>query len=220
MNVIIIGPPGAGKGTQAAVVAGVCGMRHLSSGDLLRESARKGEELGLKAQEFMSSGELVPDNLMIELVVKEVARLAETGSGALLDGFPRTIEQARALLDSFVGNNIRLDKVIFLKASDEIVVERLCGRMVCPDCGAVYHIKLHSPAVAGRCDVCSNSELVVRADDREDVILQRLRVYRENTEPVLSFFRKRGFVFEVDSDRQSEEVSEDIIRELKRIGGS
>lgn len=217
MNIIIIGSPGAGKGTQAAKIVAACAMRHLSSGNLLRLAIKKGDELGLQAGRFMEAGELVPDQLTIELVVKEITALAKTGLGTLLDGFPRTIRQAEALLASFAEYNIKLDRVVFLRASDELVLERLCGRMVCPDCGAVYHVKQQPPAVAGHCDVCTDSKLVVRADDREDVIVQRLRVYRENTEPVLEFFNRQGLVLEVDSNRSSDEVSEEIIRELKRI---
>jgi len=220
MKLLIMGPPGAGKGTQAAILAEEFSVAHLSSGDLLRKSVQEGEELGRKAKSYMDSGGLVPDELMISLILKEVLDLVARGKGFLLDGFPRTIEQARALEEAFETNGVKIDRVINLKVEDFTVVSRLSGRRVCTECSKIYHVKDMPPRVAGFCDLHPSAELSIRSDDREEVIRQRLEVYRENTEPILDFYEKSGLVLDIEGNQDKKEITQRIIAELGGVNES
>ena len=214
MKLVIMGPPGAGKGTQAAILAERFGIFHLSSGDILRKSVKAGEELGRQAKSFMDSGGLVPDALMISLILNEVLALVEAGQGFLLDGFPRTVDQARALDQAFDDNQVRIDKVINLKVSDEVVVERLSGRRVCPDCAKVYHVRDLPPKAEGVCDMHPEARLSIRSDDAEEVIRQRLAVYVQNTKPILDFYEKSGLVLDIDGNRNKTDITQGIVDQL------
>jgi len=214
MKLLIMGPPGAGKGTQAAILAEEFGLRHLSSGDLLRRSVQEGQELGRKAKSYMDSGGLVPDELMIELILNEVVTLVSEAKGFLLDGFPRTLEQAEALEESFGNHGVQIDRVINLKVEDTVVVSRLSGRRVCPECGKVYHVLDLPPLREGVCDLHPDKELYTRSDDHENVIRERLRVYQENTEPILGFYKKSGLILDIAGNQDKKEITRRIIAEL------
>jgi adenylate kinase len=186
MIAILLGPPGVGKGTQGVILCERRGLRHLSTGDLLRKARREGTALGLEAQSFMDRGELVPDSVIIGMV-REALTVARDEAGVVFDGFPRTVAQAEALDEVLEALGRRLDYVVVLQADDEVLVKRLAGRRSCPDCGAVYNVHFNPPDVEGRCDRCG-ATLVHRADDQPDTVRTRLEVYRELTEPLIAFY--------------------------------
>jgi len=206
--VVFLGPPGAGKGTQAKLLSQRMGLLHLSTGDILREAVKNQTPLGLKAKEYMDRGELVPDSLIVALIEE---CLPEEG-GVILDGFPRTVAQAQALEDMLSSRNKKLSKVILFDSPDEVIVDRLSGRRVCSNCGAVYHIKYNPPKREGVCDLCGGS-LVQREDDKEDVIRHRLEVYRKQTEPLIDFYQKRNIIFRLDATKDIQ----DLFSELEGI---
>ncbi len=208
MILVFLGPPGAGKGTQAKRLAEEFGFKHLSTGDILREAIRKGTPLGRKAKEYIERGELVPDDLMIALI-EEV--LPEEG-GVILDGFPRTITQAEALDQMLERKGLKLSRAILFDVDDDVVVERLSGRRVCPNCGAVYHIKYRPPKNDEICDICG-AQLVQREDDREEVVRRRLEVYRKQTAPLIDYYETKGILIRLDATKDIEEV----YQELKRV---
>ena len=192
MKLIFLGAPGAGKGTIAAAVGKAQGMPQVSTGDLFREAVKNGTELGLRVKGIMERGELVPDELTIALVRERLGR-RDTAGGYILDGFPRTIPQAEALT-AFQ----RIDGVINFLCSEQVVVRRLSGRRVCRACGAIYHVENMPPHREGVCDRCGG-ELYIRDDDRLESIHNRLRVYREQTEPLIGYYRSRGLLHDIDS---------------------
>ena len=199
MRLIFLGAPGAGKGTVAAAVSKEYGIPPVSTGDLFREAVKNGTELGRRVKGIMERGELVPDELTIALV-RERFRGPDTAAGFILDGFPRTIPQAQAL-DSFQ----RIDAVINFQSSDEVVVRRLSGRRVCRNCGAIYHVENMPPRREGVCDRCGG-ELYVRDDDRIESIRNRLRVYREQTAPLIDYYRQKGLLHDIDSAKSVEDT--------------
>lgn len=192
MNLIFLGPPGAGKGTLAAHVSEEYGIPQISTGDLFREAVRGGTELGKKAKAIMDRGELVPDSLTVDLVKERLAQ-PDARRGFILDGFPRTVPQADALQAL-----APIDRVINFLADDELVVRRLSGRRVCRSCGAIYHVENIPPKVEGVCDRCGG-ELYTRSDDQIDAIRRRLEVYRQQTEPLIQYYRQRGKLQDLDS---------------------
>lgn len=204
MRCILLGPPGAGKGTQASVIRKKYEVAHISTGDILRSNVKEKTELGLKASSYMESGELVPDSLIIEMMRKRLA-LPDCQKGFLLDGFPRTVSQAESL-DSLLDEiGVALDAVILLDVSDDVVVERLSGRRICRKCGAIYHLQNHPPRVDGICDLCGG-DLYQRKDDTEEVIRQRLQVYHKQTSPLVEYYRKTGMLRSVDAEKSSDNV--------------
>lgn len=213
MRVIFIGPPGAGKGTQAEVISRDQGIAHISTGDILRKNVAEGTELGKAAREFMDAGKLVPDDIIIGMMEK---RLAEKDclKGFILDGFPRTVPQAKALDALLDRMGIALDGVILFEAPDEVVVRRLSGRRVCRSCGAIYNVRSKPPGEDDRCDKCGG-ELYQRDDDREEVVRNRLEVYKEQTAPLIGYYREKGLLVEVDASRESAEVVADIVNSVK-----
>jgi len=211
MRIVLMGMPGVGKGTQALRLKAETGAVHLSTGDILREAVQAGSDLGRRAKDYMESGALVPDELMGELIG---ARLdSRTRTSFILDGFPRTLEQVRILDAVLARAEIELDGVYLLSAPEEEIVRRLSGRRVCPHCGAVFHLESHPPQAAGVCDACG-AALAQRPDDAEEVIRERLRVYREQTLPLAAEYRGRGLLHEVDGTGGPDEVFSRLQREL------
>ncbi len=211
MNLVLFGPPGAGKGTQGTVLAEPRGLMKISTGDILRDAVRAGTELGLQAKKFMDAGELVPDSVILGLVREAIQ---DAGSGFIMDGFPRTIAQAEGVdaMLSEMGKNI--DAVIILDVPDETLVQRLSGRRSCPNCGAVYNVFFEKPKNDEKCDRC-DSELVQRVDDKRDTVVRRLEVYKQQTAPIIDYYKQRGARVQfVDGDRPVDQVQSDILRIL------
>ncbi len=203
MNIVLFGPPGVGKGTQGARLARETGIAHLAMGDILRAAVREGTEAGRKAREYMDAGNLVPDDVVVEMIEDRILR--DGANGFLLDGFPRNVAQAEALDAMLARHGLRLDRVVFMDAPEAELIERLAGRLVCRACGLSFHRHYSPPRKEGVCDACGG-ELYQREDDREEVIAQRLTVYREQTAPLLEFYRnKPGFV-RLDAAGEMDEV--------------
>lgn len=191
MRIVLFGPPGAGKGTQASLLSEKSGAGHISTGDALREAVANQTEVGLKAKSYMDKGELVPDEVVIA-IAKD--KLASTGdAGYILDGFPRTVAQAEALDKALEELGKPLEAVVNLQVDDDELVRRLSGRRVCPNCGEPYHLESRAPKVEGKCDVCG-TDLVHRSDDQPEAIRNRLKVYSEKTSPVLGYYENRGIL--------------------------
>ncbi|RMG92076.1 MAG: adenylate kinase [Zetaproteobacteria bacterium] len=214
MNVLLFGPPGVGKGTQGQRLAREVGIVHLAMGDLLREAVRQGTEAGKKAKAYMDAGELVPDELVVRMIEDRIHNV----QGFLLDGFPRNVAQARALDAMLDRQGLHLDAIVFMDASEETLLERLTGRLICRACGFGFHRHYSPPKIPGVCDQCGG-ELYQREDDREDVIADRLRVYREQTAPLLSYYRNRPVFGMVDANGGADEVYEKLLRMVKQADG-
>jgi adenylate kinase len=206
VRVILLGPPGAGKGTQAGNIASTYGIPHISTGDILRANVREGTALGLEAKRFMDAGDLVPDDVIIGMVGDRLEQ-PDAAQGFLFDGFPRTVPQAEALDRLLQEREQPLDVVLRLAVDEDEVVSRLTGRRTCTGCGAVFHVTHQPPATEGVCDVCGG-ELVQREDDREDVVRNRLEVYRRSTEPLEEFYWNRGLLRDVEAVGTVDEVAE------------
>ena len=196
MRIIMLGAPGAGKGTQAKKIAEKYGIPHISTGDIFRANIKNGTELGKKAKTYMDQGLLVPDELTCDLVVDRIQQ-PDAKNGYVLDGFPRTIPQAEAL-DNM---GIKIDRVIDIEVSDEKIAERMSGRRVCPDCGASYHVEYKKPQKEGICNACG-AELIIRKDDKPEVVLDRLNVYHEQTEPLKDFYAEKGILKIVEGQEE------------------
>jgi len=203
MNVVILGSPGVGKGTYAKILSEKYNIPRISSGDLFREAIRDETELGKKIKDYVSRGDLVPDEITIKLVKERLER-DDCKNGFFLDGFPRTIAQAESL-----EKLKKIDKVLNFVASDRVILSRLGGRRTCRQCGATYHIKEIPPKVEGICDLCGG-ELYQRPDETPQAIKNRLRVYREKTKPVLEYFRRRGLLADINANYQFEEIDKVI----------
>ena len=211
MIIVLLGPPGAGKGTQCKRVIERYELCHLSSGDILRSERAAGSKLGAKAQGFMDSGALVPDDIIIEMMVKAIG---QTETGCVLDGFPRTVNQAGELDKALADNEKKIDAIVNLKIDDAVVAGRLTGRRSCPDCGEVYHVDSLKPEVAGICDKCS-AELVQRADDKPDVVNNRLKIYHEQTAAVVGYYNDhQRQVFDIKADGEIEEITAAVFEKL------
>jgi len=211
VRLILLGPPGAGKGTQAKYIADEFNIPQISTGDILRENVVKGTKLGKKAKVYMDKGELVPDDVMIGLVKQRVAA-DDCSNGYILDGFPRTTVQADGLEKALEDENI--DKVLFINVSDDTVVERLSLRRVCRKCGTIYHLKFNPPTEDNICDKCGG-ELYQRDDDKEATIKNRLNVYRKQTEPLVDYYRNKGILVEINGEEPVDNINEEIRRILK-----
>lgn len=217
MNLILLGAPGAGKGTQAKFIVEKYGIPQISTGDMLREAVAKGTELGKKAKEFMSQGKLVPDEIVIG-IVKERLRQKDCEGGFILDGFPRTIAQAEALDRIMAEMGRKIDAVINISVPEEEIVRRIVNRRICRECGAIYHLIYDPPKRPGICDKCGG-ELYQRDDDREEVVRQRFAVYRKSTQPLIDYYRKRGVLYEVDGTKDIESVKSEILSILEKLKG-
>ena len=210
MNLVLFGPPGAGKGTQGTLLAEKRQLLKISTGDILRDAVRAGTPLGLEAKKFMNAGELVPDDVILGLV-REAIEDASAANGFIMDGFPRTIPQAEGVDAMLAEMNKPIHAVIILDVDDEALVKRLSGRRSCPECGAVYNVYFDAPRTEARCDRC-NSELVQRADDQRDTVVRRLEVYRQQTAPIIAYYGNSGRnVVHIDGDRPIDAVQEQIL---------
>lgn len=208
MNLILLGPPGAGKGTQAKKISSRFHLPHVSTGDMFRETAESGSELGVKLKEYMSAGVLVPDEVVIE-VVKERLSKPDSEKGFLLDGFPRTVMQARALDKLLKEKNQKIDAVLSIHLSEEEVIERLSNRRVCSSCGANYNALTQPPQSNDRCDLCSG-KVIMRDDDNPGTIKKRLKVYNDQTSPLIDYYSASGVLQKVDGSKPVEEVFKNL----------
>lgn len=211
-RLILVGPPGVGKGTQASLLQTRLGMIPLSSGTIFRSEIEADTDLGRLANSYIKRGELVPNGITIEMMAKRLRADEVRKHGFILDGFPRTIRQAEALQELLMEMDIVLDKVAALKVDDDIVIQRLAGRIGCTKCGEIYHSRTKPPMREGLCDKC-NGPLIVRSDDKPETIKERLRVFREQTEPVLEFYAQLGLLHEVDGTGEPEAVYQEIVSE-------
>ena len=212
MRVIILGAPGAGKGTQAALLSEKLGLAHIASGDLFRKAQDRGDELGAIAKSYMERGLLVPDEVVIKMILERIAA-PDCTQGFILDGFPRTLEQAQALDKALSANGI--DQVLYVKVSDEELIRRLSGRLLCRNCQAPYHTINNPPRVPGRCDLCGG-DLYRRPDDAEETVRKRIEVYMAQTMPVIDYYTKMGKLTAVDGEQGIDAVGDDLLAALAR----
>ncbi|UCF42687.1 MAG: adenylate kinase [Planctomycetota bacterium] len=211
MRIVLLGAPGAGKGTQCKRIVARYGLMHLSSGDILRQERAAGTELGKKAEDYMDSGALVPDDIIVEMMAAAIKKTPE--AGFILDGFPRTVNQAVELDESLARNGQRIDAVLNLRVSDRVVVERLTGRRSCPQCGAVYHVKNLKPKADRLCDN-DGAELIHRSDDSREVVNNRLKTYRQQTRPVVDYYKKNNTVYDIDASKDADQVTSLVLENL------
>ncbi len=209
MNLILLGPPGAGKGTQARRLEDTRGLVQLSTGDMLRAMVAEGGPLGQQAKDIMSAGKLMPDALMVEIIAERISK-PDVANGFILDGFPRTVAQAEALDSMLSEKGLKLDHVIEMKVVDDILVERITGRYTCAKCGKGYHDVFEKPKVEGVCDVCGSTEFKRRADDNADTVKTRLAQYHEQTAPILPYYQSRGVLKAVDGMAEIDDVTKQI----------
>jgi len=214
MRIVLLGAPGAGKGTQCKRIVAKYGLLHLSSGDILRQERAAGTKLGKKAQSYMDSGTLVPDQIIVEMMVGAIEKAPETGF--VLDGFPRTVNQAEELDKALVSAGQKIDTVLSLKVAHQVVTRRMTGRRSCPQCGAVYHIENLKPKVEGICDN-DGTTLIQRPDDCLEVVANRLETYHRQTEPVVDYYKKNNTVCDIDANEDADEVSELIFENLDAL---
>jgi adenylate kinase len=217
MNLILLGPPGAGKGTQAKRLEQKYGLVQLATGDMLRAAVASGSALGTRVKAIMDSGRLVPDDDIIEMLAARIAE-PDAASGFILDGFPRTVPQAEALDRMLEAASRHLDHVILMEVDEQALIERIAGRFSCRTCGASFHERHHRPRIEGVCDVCGGTDLVHRADDRPEAVATRLAAYRNQTAPLLPYYRERGVLRTVDGMADIDEVTRQIETVL-RAGG-
>ncbi|MFQ8775630.1 MAG: adenylate kinase [Finegoldia magna] len=214
MRLILLGPPGAGKGTQAKRVIEEFDIPHISTGDIFRKNIKEKTELGQKVEGLLAEGKLVPDELTIEIVWDRLDQ-EDCKNGFLLDGFPRTIPQAQALDEGLAKRGLKLDRVLNIDVDKDSLVKRLSGRRVCPNCGASYHIDNNPPKVEGICDVCQ-TPVIQREDDKEQTVLDRIKVYDSQTKPLVDFYNKQDLVFTVDGTLPIDEITNKLVTELKK----
>ncbi|EPY2271982.1 adenylate kinase [Clostridium sporogenes] len=204
MRVILLGPPGAGKGTQAKLISEKFSIPHISTGDIFRANIKEKTPLGIEAKRYIDNGQLVPDEVTIG-IVKDRLTKDDCDNGFLLDGFPRTVAQAEALDEFLKGINKDLDVALLIKVPEEFILERMTGRRVCTSCGASYHIRFNPPKIEGKCDICDN-ELIQRKDDTEATVKERLEVYSKQTYPLINYYKDNGIISEVNGTESIDEV--------------
>ncbi|HUO99898.1 MAG TPA: adenylate kinase [Rhizomicrobium sp.] len=209
MKLILLGPPGAGKGTQAKRLEDTRGLKQLSTGDMLRAAVDSGSEIGREAKRIMDAGRLVPDDVMIRMIDERIGQ-PDCKNGVILDGFPRTVPQAEALDAMLDRRRERLDAVIEMAVDPQALVERISGRFSCGKCGAVYHDQFRRPKVADRCDVCGANDFRRRPDDNPETVKTRLKAYTEQTAPILPYYRKKRLLHQVDGMAEVDEVTRQI----------
>ena len=212
MKIVLLGPPGAGKGTQAKSISNRYSIPHISTGDIFRKNISENTPLGIEAKKHIDKGQLVPDEVTIDMV-KDRLQQEDCKNGYLLDGFPRTVNQAEAL-DKFLNlRNLKLDTALLIEVPSGFILERMTGRRVCPSCGASYHIKFNPPVVAGKCDVCG-SDVIQRKDDTQETVSERLNVYEKQTQPLIDFYKEKDLLSVVDGTKGINEVFEEICKIL------
>ncbi|AJD29396.1 MULTISPECIES: adenylate kinase [Clostridium] len=214
MRVILLGPPGAGKGTQAKLISEKFSIPHISTGDIFRANIKEKTPLGIEAKRYIDNGQLVPDEVTIG-IVKDRLTKDDCDNGFLLDGFPRTVAQAEALDEFLKGINKDLDVALLIKVPEEFILERMTGRRVCTSCGASYHIRFNPPKIEGKCDICDN-ELIQRKDDTEATVKERLEVYSKQTYPLINYYKDNGIISEVNGTESIDEVFGNISNILGR----
>ena len=215
MRIVLLGAPGAGKGTQCKRIVARYGLLHLSSGDILRQERAEGTELGRKAQGYMDSGALVPDQIIVEMMAGAIKQAPD--AGFILDGFPRTVNQAAELDKSLASANQKMDVVVNLQIDEQVIVQRMTGRRSCPQCGAVYHIENLKPKVEGICD-SDGTALVQRPDDSAEVVANRLETYHQLTEPVVDYYKDNGStIYDIDANKNIDEVSSLVFEKLDAL---
>lgn len=212
MRIVFLGPPGAGKGTQAETISKKKNVPHISSGNLLREAVEGGTETGLKARDYIEKGLLVPDQIVVDIIKDRILR-RDSENGFILDGFPRTLSQAKILDEMLKKLGNKLDVVLYFAVSNENVVLRLSGRRICSVCGANYHITFVPPLKDGICDKCGG-KLNQRADDKLETVLERLRVYHEQTEGLIKYYKKNGILKEITSNANIDDVTKSILENI------
>ena len=212
MKIVLLGPPGSGKGTQAGMIAQKRGIAHIASGDLFREAANRGDDLGQQVKSYMDKGLLVPDEITIKMILQRIAE-PDCQKGFMLDGFPRTLEQAKALDEALLKRKESIDCVIYIKVSSEELVRRLSGRFICRKCQAPYHMVSSPPKVDGKCDKCGG-ELYQRSDDSAETIKKRLEVYFSETAPLIDYYKESGKLAEIDGEGSIEQISESILEAI------
>jgi len=213
MKLVLLGPPGAGKGTQAERIKAHYGIAHLSTGDMLREAVAADTEVGRQAKAIMDAGRLVPDEVMIRLVAERIAQ-PDCARGFVLDGFPRTLAQAEALDALLAERGEQLDAVLEIAVDQDALIERISGRFACAECGAGYHDRFKQPQVAGVCDVCGSREFVRRDDDKAETVRARLEAYHALTAPLLPYYRDQGLLITVDGMAEIDQVSAEVLEKL------
>lgn len=213
LYIVMLGAPGAGKGTQARLLSETLGLPQVSSGDIFRENLKNATPLGLLAKTYMDAGQLVPDDVTIDMVMDRLSR-PDCAGGVVLDGFPRTLAQAAALDKALAAQGLSISIVPLLEVADEAVIERLAGRRVCRDCQAMYHVTFTPPKVADRCDKCGG-ELYQRADDAAETVRNRLFVYYKQTAPLIGFYYAHGVLTNLDGDRAIAEVQADLLAAIR-----
>lgn len=209
MKIIMLGAPGAGKGTQAKKLAAKYGIPHISTGDIFRANIKNGTELGKKAKVYMDQGLLVPDELVVDLIMDRFKE-PDCEKGYVLDGFPRTIPQAEALDRALAENNDSIEYAIDVDVSDEAIIRRMSGRRACVTCGATYHIVNIPPKQEGICDVCGG-KLILRDDDKPETVVKRLKVYHEQTQPLIEYYKAKGILRSVDGTKDADVTFEEIV---------
>lgn len=213
IRIILIGPPGVGKGTQASLLEQRLGVKPLSSGVIFRSEIEAETDLGELAKSYIDRGELVPNGITIQMMVKRIRSDEARSRGFILDGFPRTVRQAEALSEELTKESIVLDGVVSLEVDPDVVIGRLSGRLGCTKCGETYHSETKPPKREGLCDKC-NSPLIVRSDDKPETIRERLRVFQENTQPVIEYYLSQGQLIRINADQEPEKVYQDIVSQL------
>jgi len=217
LYIVLLGAPGAGKGTQARLLTEELGIAHVASGDLFREHLNNQTELGCLAKQYMDRGELVPDDVTIRMVMERLER-PDCAKGAILDGFPRTVAQARALDEALSTRGLQVDIVPYIKVSEETLVARLSGRWICRQCQATYHTLFNPPKKPGVCDICGG-ELYQRSDDTEETVRRRLQVYFEQTLPLIEYYQERGLLVEIDGEQEINAVYRDLLAAIHQVAG-
>ncbi len=213
MKIVMLGAPGAGKGTQAVNIAAEFGIPHISTGDIFRANIKNQTELGMKAKSYMDKGALVPDEITIGMLLDRIAE-NDCKNGFVLDGFPRTIPQAESLKAALLLQDQKIDYAVDIEVPDEVITERMGGRRVCAKCGATCHIKYNPPKKEGICDVCGG-ELIIRADDAPATVQERLKTYHEMTQPLIDFYKAEGVLYAVDGTQTQADVLKDILGVLR-----
>ena len=209
MKIVMLGAPGAGKGTQAIKIADKYDIPHISTGDIFRANIKGGTELGQKAKSYIDKGELVPDEVTIGMLLDRIAQ-DDCKNGYVLDGFPRTIPQAESLTEALKSQGDRIDFALNIDVPDEAIIKRMSGRRACPKCGATYHIVYAAPKTENICDKCG-TELIIRSDDKPETVKDRLNVYHRQTEPLIAYYKTAGVLREVDGTQELPKVFEDVV---------